>query len=109
MRLAIDGIKKDPHPEEVAQRPSRRTHAAVSCLRRKIYRDSGRGDRVRRETVRAGGAELAVFHLDSAANRGGSLLVWAHGWGQTHTALLPLAEATRRAGPSVLIDFPGFG
>jgi pimeloyl-ACP methyl ester carboxylesterase len=64
---------------------------------------------VRRETVRAGGAELAVFHLDGGATRGGPLLVWAHGWGQTHAALLPLAESMRAAAPSVLIDFPGFG
>jgi pimeloyl-ACP methyl ester carboxylesterase len=64
---------------------------------------------VRRETVRAGGAELAVFHLDGGAHRGGPLLVWAHGWGQTHAALLPLAESMRAAAPSVLIDFPGFG
>ena len=59
--------------------------------------------------MRAAGAELAVFHPDDAANRGGPLLVWAHGWGQTHAALLPLAESMRRAAPSVLIDFPGFG
>ena len=64
---------------------------------------------MRRETVRAGGAELAVFRLDSAANRREPLLVWAHGWGQTHAALLPLAESMRAAAPSVLIDFPGFG
>ena len=59
--------------------------------------------------MRAGGAELAVFHLDGAANRAGPLLVWAHGWGQTHATLLPLAESMRAVAPSVLVDFPGFG
>jgi len=28
MRQAFEGIKKIPHPEEVAERPSRRTHCA---------------------------------------------------------------------------------
>jgi pimeloyl-ACP methyl ester carboxylesterase len=58
--------------------------------------------------VRAGGADFALFHVDgdSAA---APLLVWAHGWGQAHTALLPLALAMRRSARSVLFDFPGFG
>ena len=52
---------------------------------------------------------MAVFHLDGAADGREPLLVWAHGWGHTHAALLPLAESMRRAGQSVLVDFPGFG
>ena len=64
---------------------------------------------MRRETVRAGGSEMAVFHLDGAADKGEPLLVWAHGWGQTHAALLPLAESMRGSGASALVDFPGFG
>jgi len=60
-------------------------------------------------SVRVHGAELAVF--DIAGDSAGStpLLVWAHGWGQTHAALLPLAEAMRRSAHSLLIDLPGFG
>jgi pimeloyl-ACP methyl ester carboxylesterase len=61
------------------------------------------------ETVRAGGAELAVFHLDSQPGTASPLLVWAHGWGHTHANLLPLAEAMRPSAESALIDFPGFG
>jgi len=64
---------------------------------------------VRRETVRAGGSAMAVFHLDGAANPHARLLIWAHGWGQTHAALLPLAESMCGSAPSMLIDFPGFG
>ena len=52
---------------------------------------------------------MAVFHLDRAAPPREPLLVWAHGWGQTHAALVPLAESMRSAAPSVLVDFPGFG
>jgi len=64
---------------------------------------------VHREIVHAGGAEMAIFSIDGAANEQAPLLVWAHGWGHTHRALLPIAESLRRVAPSVLIDFPGFG
>src|SRR6202140_5315711 len=52
-----------------------------------------------------------VFRLDgdSGSAAGPVELVWAHGWGQTHEALLPLAQAMRPAAGSILIDFPGFG
>lgn len=61
------------------------------------------------ETVRVRGAELAVFRLAGDSAAGAVELIWAHGWGQTHEALLPLAEAMRRTARSVLIDLPGFG
>jgi pimeloyl-ACP methyl ester carboxylesterase len=64
---------------------------------------------MRQERVRAGGAELAVFRLAGDSPPGTSDLIWAHGWGQTHAALLPLAEAMRRTAPSLLLDLPGFG
>jgi pimeloyl-ACP methyl ester carboxylesterase len=65
---------------------------------------------VRTETVRVRGAEMAVVSdLGGGALPGAPLLVWAHGWGHTHRNLLPLAEATRRSGESVLLDLPGFG
>jgi pimeloyl-ACP methyl ester carboxylesterase len=62
---------------------------------------------VKRETVRVGGAEMAVFCLGDPAGEE-PLLVWAHGWGHTHANLQPLAEAMRAA-RSALLDFPGFG
>ncbi len=61
------------------------------------------------ETVRAGGAGIALFRIDGDSPAGRPLLIWAHGWGHTHRNLLPLAEAMRRAAPSVLLDLPGFG
>jgi pimeloyl-ACP methyl ester carboxylesterase len=64
---------------------------------------------VREATVRVRGAEMAVFELGGATRPDAKLLVWAHGWGHTHRNLLPLAEATRRLGGSVLLDLPGFG
>ena len=62
-----------------------------------------------RETVRAGGADITVFRLDGLGSDGAPLLIWAHGWGHTHRALLAIAESLRRIARSVLIDFPGFG
>ena len=61
------------------------------------------------EIVRVHGAELALFSPDGDSPAGAPLLIWAHGWGQTHAALLPLAQALRRSAPSVLLDLPGFG
>ncbi len=61
------------------------------------------------EVVHARGAELAVFHLDGDSPIGTVELIWAHGWGQSHAALLPLAQAMRRAARSTLVDLPGFG
>jgi pimeloyl-ACP methyl ester carboxylesterase len=64
---------------------------------------------VNAETVRVRDTEFAVFHLAGDSAAGPVELIWAHGWGQTHHALLPLAQAMRRAARSVLIDLPGFG
>lgn len=36
-------------------------------------------------------------------------LIWAHGWGQSHTVFLPLAESLDTQAHHVLLDFPGFG
>ena len=61
------------------------------------------------DSVRVRGAELALFHLEGDSAAGSVELIWAHGWGQTHEAMLPLAQAMRRSARSILIDFPGFG
>jgi pimeloyl-ACP methyl ester carboxylesterase len=61
------------------------------------------------EVVRVCGTELTLFHLEGDSGEGTMELVWAHGWGQTHEALLPLAQAMRRSARSILIDLPGFG
>lgn len=37
------------------------------------------------------------------------VIVWGHGWGQSHEAFLPLAESLEKLGKHVLIDFSGFG
>ena len=72
---------------------------------------------MRKTTVRVRGADIAVFEPEFGAESsqgvdsrpGAKLLVWAHGWGHTHRNMLPLAEAARRLGGSVLLDLPGFG
>jgi pimeloyl-ACP methyl ester carboxylesterase len=56
-----------------------------------------------------GGAQFAAFRLGVNTDPAQPLLVWGHGWGQSHAALLPLAEAMRAIAPSLLVDFPGFG
>ncbi len=64
---------------------------------------------MKHETVRAAGTDFALVSLAGDSPAGAPELVWAHGWGQTHHSLLPLAQAMRRSAPSLLIDLPGFG
>jgi pimeloyl-ACP methyl ester carboxylesterase len=53
------------------------------------------------------GTRLSVVHagLEEAPVQ----LIWAHGWGQSGAALLPLAESLSRVASSSVVDFPGFG
>src|SRR5436190_22674439 len=48
---------------------------------------------VTHRTVRAGGAEFAVYDLPGDSPAGMVQLVWAHGWGHSHANMLPLARA----------------
>lgn len=64
---------------------------------------------MRQRLIRAQGVDFAVFDRADDSNGAGPLLVWAHGWGQSHRDLLPLAETMRRRGQSLLFDLPGFG
>ena len=64
---------------------------------------------MRQHLTRVRGADLAVFERDPAAAGAAPLLLWAHGWGQAHGDLLPLAETVRRRGHSLFFDLPGFG
>jgi pimeloyl-ACP methyl ester carboxylesterase len=63
----------------------------------------------KREDCRAGGTGFAAYRLSGGAPSGAAQLIWAHGWGHTHRALLPLAQAMRPAADSWLVDLPGFG
>jgi pimeloyl-ACP methyl ester carboxylesterase len=36
-------------------------------------------------------------------------VIWGHGWGQSHAALLPLARSLERQAHHTVLDFPGFG
>jgi pimeloyl-ACP methyl ester carboxylesterase len=59
--------------------------------------------------IRAAGGEFAAYRLAGASPAGAPELIWAHGWGHSHKAVLPLAEAMQRTADSWLVDFPGFG
>jgi pimeloyl-ACP methyl ester carboxylesterase len=37
------------------------------------------------------------------------VIIWAHGWGQSHAAFLPLITPLARAGYHITLDLPGFG
>src|SRR5271170_8312560 len=91
-----------------------RGHVPVRKLRRaprpaQSPRHQPLGRSVKSEIVRVRGTDLALFHLEGDSAAGSVELIWAHGWGQTHAALLPLAQAMRRSAQSILIDLPGFG
>jgi len=61
------------------------------------------------DMLTGGGAQFAAFRLGVNTGAGAPLLIWGHGWGHTHAALRPLAEAMQAIAPSLLVDFPGFG
>jgi len=63
----------------------------------------------KRSDARAQGTDFAAYRLAGPAAGGAPQLIWGHGWGQSHAALLPLAEAMQRSAGSWLVDFPGFG
>ncbi len=61
------------------------------------------------ESVLAGTpGSFCVGRVDGS-DVGGLHMVWGHGWGQSGSALLPLAESLARVAKSTVIDFPGFG
>jgi pimeloyl-ACP methyl ester carboxylesterase len=61
------------------------------------------------ETVQAGSMPMALARVAGDSPPGVPELIWAHGWGQTHQAMLPLAQAMRRIANSSVLDLPGFG
>jgi pimeloyl-ACP methyl ester carboxylesterase len=63
----------------------------------------------KRADCRGGETSFAAYRVSGGAPPGAAELIWAHGWGHTHQALLPLAQAMRPLADSWLIDLPGFG
>ena len=49
------------------------------------------------------------MHFIKLGKTDGQAMIWAHGWGQNHQAMLALAQSFETSGPQVLVDFPGFG
>lgn len=60
------------------------------------------------ERFSALGATLIIKSVGAARNAGPHL-VWGHGWGQSGSAMLPLAQSLAPFAKSDVIDFPGFG
>jgi len=54
-------------------------------------------------------APFAFEEIGLPADQHTPRFVWAHGWGQSRHALMPLAEALAGQGAHLLLDFPGFG
>lgn len=50
-----------------------------------------------------------MSYLRHGRGNGNICFIWAHGWGQSHAALLPISKALTNLGDHYLIDFPGFG
>ena len=61
-----------------------------------------------RELVTASGTTIATTRV-GIERPDGCEIIWGHGWGQTGSALAPLAESLGRSASSLVIDFPGFG
>ncbi|MCD8562788.1 MAG: alpha/beta hydrolase [Alphaproteobacteria bacterium] len=50
-----------------------------------------------------------TFFTRTIGEKDSPVILWGHGWGQSHEAFQPLAESLSRQGKHILIDFPGFG
>lgn len=51
----------------------------------------------------------ATIHYQSIGEADAPVIIWGHGWGQSHQAFLPLATSLAQLGRHIIIDFPGFG
>lgn len=49
------------------------------------------------------------LHTKTIGAKDHPVILWAHGWGQSHAAFIPLAESLQGLGKHILIDLPGFG
>jgi alpha/beta hydrolase fold len=68
---------------------------------------SARENSMKRFTTR--GATIAYITIGRSPDGTSLHLIWAHGWGQDHRALVPMARALEPLGTQILLDFPGFG
>lgn len=49
------------------------------------------------------------IYYEQAGGTANPCFIWAHGWGQNHLALKPLAQSFIQSGTHYFIDLPGFG
>ena len=50
-----------------------------------------------------------TIHYQSLGDADAPVVIWGHGWGQSHQAFMALATSLPKLGRHILIDFPGFG
>lgn len=60
------------------------------------------------QTFLSHGSQFSYQRIDEAGP-GAPVIVWAHGWGQSHAAFLAMVYPLRKIGTHILLDFPGFG
>ncbi len=61
----------------------------------------------RSELVSVDGTDMSVVNLGLESSP--THLIWAHGWGQSGSVFMPLAESMGSLASSSVLDFPGFG
>ena len=49
------------------------------------------------------------IHYDTLGQKDAPVILWAHGWGQSHKGFMPFAQSFESSAKHVLVDFPGFG
>lgn len=49
------------------------------------------------------------FHYSISGEKDRPVVLWAHGWGQSHLAFMPLIASLERMGKHIALDLPGFG
>lgn len=54
-------------------------------------------------------ADTDIFFTTAGAPDADVVMVWGHGWGQTHQSFMPLVTSLEKSAFHIVIDFPGFG
>src|ERR1700682_2267856 len=106
MRWIVDGIKRKPHPEEPAQRASRRTHSLDPAVR-PTGSDGGTLMPHSTEMITVAGATVRLLRA-GPVGAGAPPLVFLHGAGG-HTGWMAFLEDLSERFAVFSPEHPGFG